>query len=374
MARLRATLLARILASAVLGTASFLGAQQPAAPPGSTMADSTAVPATHVVKRGDTLWDLSRQYLGDAYLWPEIYRLNTAVVEDPHWIYPGETLRLPAGVVATGAPDTTAGPAAAFDPNSTTVFDPRRYRRASGSRESANLLAPHHAVRPGEYLQAPYVWTVGGHAGAGRIRATAESQVVVPLLEQRVFQSQEAIFVSLPEGAVRANGERFMTYSLGAALPGQGQVILPTAVIEIAGDAGAGDVRAVVVTRFRTVDAGQGVTALDPLPSRPDQFPAHVEFGTATSVAWMVDEPVIAQMGSYLILSSTANDGFVTGDQVTLLASLGNGEAGVARLPEEAAVVQVMRVTPYGVSAMILRRSQADIAVRMPGRITAKMP
>lgn len=365
MARLRATL----LASAFLGAASFLGAQQPTQPPAAT-----AVPATHVVKRGDTLWDLAKLYLGDSYLWPEIYRLNTEVVEDPHWIYPGETLRLPAGVVASGGPEGTALPGTPFDPSSTTIFDPRRYRRPRGTRQSVTLQASHQAVRPGEYRAAPFVWAVGGPAGAGQVRATATSQIVVPHLEQRDFQSQEPIFISLPAGSARENGQRFMTYSLGAVLPGQGQIVIPTADIELANDGGTGDARAVIVHRYRPVLEGQGVMAVDTLLPRRDQFPARVDFGTATTLAWIIDRPVIAQMGSYAILSSSARDGFVTGDQVTLLASLGRSANAEARAPEEAAVLQVLRVTPYGVSAMLLRRTQADISVGMHGRITAKMP
>jgi len=61
-------------------------------------------PGFHVVQGGDTLWDISEIYLGDAYLWPKLWSWNEQVT-NAHWIFPGDRIRLrdPAGGSSRGA-------------------------------------------------------------------------------------------------------------------------------------------------------------------------------------------------------------------------------------------------------------------------------
>ena len=48
----------------------------------------------YIIEKGDTLWDLSKRYLDNPYLWPQIWDQNRYVT-DAHWIYPGDPLVLP---------------------------------------------------------------------------------------------------------------------------------------------------------------------------------------------------------------------------------------------------------------------------------------
>lgn len=47
----------------------------------------------YVIKRGDTLWDLSGEYLNDPWEWPGLWERNQYIT-NPHLIYPGNSLRL----------------------------------------------------------------------------------------------------------------------------------------------------------------------------------------------------------------------------------------------------------------------------------------
>ena len=50
-------------------------------------------PNVYIVKKGDTLWDISGRFLTKPWRWPEIWASNKHV-RNPHLIYPGDRLLL----------------------------------------------------------------------------------------------------------------------------------------------------------------------------------------------------------------------------------------------------------------------------------------
>jgi len=79
------------------------------------------VPELHVVRRGDTLWDICFLYFNDPWQWPKIWSYNPQIT-NPHWIYPGDLVRLlPRGVFAQlpAEPENAGTP-----PNPTTAPPP----------------------------------------------------------------------------------------------------------------------------------------------------------------------------------------------------------------------------------------------------------
>lgn len=81
--------------------------------PGSENAREKAPGEVHTVVKGDTLWDLSSQYLGTPWYWPKVWSYNPEIA-NPHWIYPGNKVRFfPAGEEVPSRVEAGVGPAPA---------------------------------------------------------------------------------------------------------------------------------------------------------------------------------------------------------------------------------------------------------------------
>ncbi|MBQ4812624.1 peptidoglycan-binding protein [Pseudoalteromonas luteoviolacea] len=58
-----------------------------------TLTVKADAPKRYVVKKGDTLWDISSLYLRSPWKWPELWQ-NNPQIDNPHLIFPGDILAL----------------------------------------------------------------------------------------------------------------------------------------------------------------------------------------------------------------------------------------------------------------------------------------
>lgn len=356
---------------------------------------------THTVKKGDTLWDLAQQYLGDPFRWPEIYSRNTETVKDPNLIYPDQVLVIsgvvsptagtPADVVAprdaaAAAADTlislpTAAGGGAGQPQPVyvqkpmTIFNPERFAtQRAGVRQSLQLTTRASAVRSGDYLRAPFMGDVAGVTGAGTVGAAILTDAIRVARDSRPMQMYERLYITLPAGAAGRVGDQFLSFRYGPIVTDEGRVVVPTGVLKLLGAPENGRAEALVLAKFEEIFAGQGVIATDTLAMPAGVFPSRVEFGARTSLVWVYDDPVVASVGHHVILGAGRSDGLMPGDQVTIQRDLGLDPKGAQLPPEDIVVLQVTRVTNWGASAIIIGQTDGVLVPGLKARVTAKMP
>jgi hypothetical protein len=339
---------------------------------------------THVVKEGDTLWDLAGAYLSDPFLWPEIYRINTDVVEDPHWIYPGELLQIPGPGELTVAADQPLPVEQGVEeqrPVGPTIFaraptGPNYApRKMTANRRVATPVdeVERAAVREGEFLAAPWIDRNGGPEQHGRIVGTSELPGIGQASEPIRLAPHDRIYVSLPRGITAAAGERYLAYALGPSMP-QGQIVVPTGILVVEKPA-EGEATLVRIERmFGEIKIGNRFIPLERIQLPTDARPAPVDLGVRSRVIWVASHALLPSIQHYLLIDASRKDGVSLGDQFTLMRGRVDRDRGV-RLPEQPiALAQVVRVTERGATVMIVDQVQPKIREGMEARLTAKMP
>src|SRR5438105_3513074 len=83
--------------------------QSPRPPPDDSIKPVAGAPEEYTIQKGDTLWDLSQKFLSNPWYWPKIWSLNPSI-ENPHWIYPGNKLRIVPGEGGAQAPAQVQAP------------------------------------------------------------------------------------------------------------------------------------------------------------------------------------------------------------------------------------------------------------------------
>lgn len=357
------------IAAATLGIAgTHAGAQQ--------VAPTDTAEIVHTVRTGDTLWDIANAYLQDPFRWPEIFRRNTDVVENPHWIYPGEQILISGSAVRADVLEARRnGKEISTVPSDVTVFRGGIAAAPSGLRFGGVIGREIPTqVRWGEVESAPYVDTVGGPRRAGRINSRMERIAVRASQSDVRFQLFDHAYITLPPNRLPQLGDRYVSFKLGPELGENGQVVVPTGVFVVDSIRPGGLVRARLDRQFAAVDLEQGLVSLDLVPRPSDVDAVPVAASASNKVVWVQNDPVLPSLQHYLVLDPGASPPISVGDVFVLVDGDGKLRSDRPIPPEEIGYIQIVRVSRYGATGIVVGHSEPVIRVGNLARRIARIP
>lgn len=273
----------------------------------------------HVVKRGDTLWDITAHYLGTPWIWPAIWKEN-AGIENPHLIYPGDLIWITEGEMRKLTPEEAEAfmrgelelekPATPSEDVVVAPDAPPKPPDPFGALDGGATLA-RRALRFHGLQQAPFVSLGEMDAAAAVLGSHAEHYWLA--------QEQDMI-VSLGEGQTHV-GDQFSIYRVRRRVshPETGATI--GYFVEVLGLAEISEVfpetsLAKIVLSYSEIEPGDRLT---PYERDPKVF-------TLEPIEGPIEGTIVAQEtyriysgeGDVVILDRGAEDGLTSGNELVI--------------------------------------------------------
>ena len=380
------------------------------------------VPASHTVSRGETLWSISQMYFNDPLLWPEIYRLNTAVIEDPHWIYPGEVLNLsemqtvaqrrdtvaavrqdttPAAAdTVRAAPGDTVGAVVPLDtamapidtiaadtaqlivepPPPTnvvesheTIFDRRRTnQQVVQDVLRAYTHQPYRPLRAGEFYAAGFL-SEGERLPWGRVVGATATSAIPRLTEGTSATTFQEIAIRPPRNASYHVGDSLLLARIDRIVDfGRwGDVVVPVGIARVTSIEDQ-QVLAQVVAQYSLIHEAQLAMPLEPFRDPGQVRPTPVEKGLTGRLVDPRDPHAIAGAQQYFFIDKGRRDGVTLGD-VFEIVNPAQGFLGSAS-EEVRGVLMIVHVRERSATGLLLQITHPGLERGLPVRLIKKMP
>jgi hypothetical protein len=357
-------------------------------------------PTVHVVVEGETLWGLAMRYLGDPYLWPQIYRMNTLVVEDPHWIFPGEELRLEPLAETEGdpglievepavideeevhrgelpeeeevAPPPPVAPRPPPTESAPTVFVPDRQTGLGLVHRRSSAVYRYRSLRPGDFYSAGFL-TEEESLPCAEVLGAVGTPTLGNLTASSSAMIHNEIDVRAPEAAVYQVGDSLLIARMSREVRGWGWVIVPTGLAMVTSVFGS-NVRAEVVTQFGRIADGQVALPVEHYADPGDVVPVPIENGMVGQVIAARDITPVINHRDVVFINLGRSDGVTLGDIYEVLRPIGVGETAVDGATEQVAILQIVHVREHSASGLMVNIMNLGTGDGADVRLVRKMP
>jgi hypothetical protein len=352
---------ARLVLPAVLlaAAAAVASAQQPV--------DPSEQQRAHVVRRGDTLWDLARTYLGDPFRWPSIFEANRNVIENPHWIYPAARLTIPQQQAQRVQPQDLQQDPVGYPRQPAVEPLPEQARPVTGDPTVAATLDMRRPLMTvGQYLSMPWIAAPQEAAVGARITRKADSTSAPGRLAESLLPN-DRVHVDLA-GVSVSTGDTLLIVRSGRQVGEWGRIMEPLGLLRVEAVAG-GEAEARLVAQYGRALVGDGVMRPPGVPQMPAGEAAEVTAGSAGVLLEFLGREPLYGTTDLAFISLGRTEGIGIGDEFAVYLPLASPLP-----PEQVAVVRVVKVGERTSTVRVLSVTGTALGDGLPIRMIRKMP